>query len=85
MREAIKNTIIAFYKSGIQENIDIADVLIDNQKNIPMRQLKAINNAINEGVAFSSRHAWRFSAAMHEVALQKSYSRSKSSLKYINK
>jgi hypothetical protein len=85
MKEAIKNTIIEFYKSGVHENVNLADAIMDNQKHIPMRQLKAINNAINEGSSFYSRHAWRLSAAMHEIALQKSYDRSKSSLKYINK
>jgi len=94
MREALKNTIIEFYKSGIQENIDLADVIMDNQKNIPMRQLKAINNAINGGAAFSSRHAWKFSAVMYEEKNKKSYNesnnkksynKSKTSLKYINK
>ena len=85
MKEALKNTIIEFYKSGVEENADLADAIMDRQKHIPIRQLKAINNAINEGSAFYSRHAWRFAAAMHEITLQKSYDRSKSSLKYIHK
>jgi hypothetical protein len=29
MKEAVKNTIIAFYKSGIKENIVLADAMLD--------------------------------------------------------
>ena len=85
MKKAVKNTIIAFYKSGIKENIDLADVIMDNQKNIPLRQLRAIDSAIVKGAAFSSKHAWRFPSMMHQITLQKSYNKSKTSLKYINK
>ena len=85
MKEAIKNTIIEFYKSGVHENVNLADAIMDNQKHIPLRQLKAIDEAIVRGGVFYSRHSWRFPAMMHQITLQKSYDRSKSSLKYKNK
>lgn len=84
MKEKLKNTVIEFYKSGIQENIDLADAILDSQKHIPMRQLKSIDEAIVKGCAFNSRHSWRYPAARREEILQKSYNRSKTSLKYIN-
>ena len=85
MKEALKNTVIELYKSGVSENVDLADAIMDNQKHIPMRQLKVINAAIDSGKVHFSRHAWRLLAAMHAINIQKTYDRSKSSLKYINK
>ena len=84
MKEALKNTVIELYKSGIAENIHLADNIIDNQKHIPFRQLKAIDEAISSGRAWISRHSWKFLARRHQREL-KSYDKSKASLKYINK
>lgn len=85
MKEQLKNTVIEFYKSGIQENIDLADAILDTQKHIPMRQLAAIDAAMVRGNAFNSRHSWRYPSARREEILEKSYNRSKTSIKYINK
>jgi hypothetical protein len=76
MKEAVKNTIIAFYKSGIKENIDLADVIMDTQKHIPLKQLEEIDQAIVRGRAFNSRYSWKFPSLMNRRILQKSYDKS---------
>ncbi len=86
MKEQLKNIIIEFYKSGVQENVDLADVIMDSFKHIPIRQLQAIDAAITEGKAWNSKHAWRYSSQMNLLSIQnKTYKKSKTSLKYTNK
>jgi hypothetical protein len=82
---SLKPTILAFYESKIEENVDLADAILD-EYSINDRFIAQLAPLLFE-VPFFTRHYtyyiyWRGKSLKEST---KSYSRSKSSLKYVNK
>jgi hypothetical protein len=81
----LKPTILAFYESKIEENVDLADAILD-EYSINDRFIAQLAPLLGP-IPFFSRHYnyyiyWRDKSLKENT---KSYSRSKSSLKYVNK
>ena len=81
----LKPTVLAFYESKIQENIDLADAILD-EYSINDRFIAQLVPLL-KSIPFYTKH-WIYCAywdtKKHRENL-KSYDKSKSSIKYINK
>lgn len=81
----LKPTILSFYASNIQENIDLADAILD-EYSINDRFIAQLVPLL-DSILFSTRH-YTYVLYWENKQLKertKTYNRSKSSLKYINK
>lgn len=80
----LQATILEFYKSKIEENINLADAILD-QYSINNRFLDKLAPLIYDSYFSSSHTQYYYLWLKNREKVEKSYNRSKSSLKYINK